>query len=203
MNCVILAAGYATRLYPLTQNTPKPLLEIGGKTVIDRLLDQLSETPFEQIVVVTNARFEQQFRDWAPAGIEVVANASVEADDRQGAVADLLLGLDQCGSAAPCLVSAADNINPFSVAEFVRAYTGDTQAAVWFNPSQEDQTRRGNVVREANRITQFVEKPNPAVSSWAAAPLYLLNAEDCGRVSAFLDGHPRLEQRDAPGHFFA
>ena len=68
MKCIILAAGYATRLYPLTENFPKPLLKVGGKAIIDWLVDDiLSSRLVDEFVVVSNHRFAEHFRKWAAA----------------------------------------------------------------------------------------------------------------------------------------
>ena len=68
MKCVILAAGYATRLYPLTRNFPKPLLEVGGRTILDHLIDQIRDIPdIDHVHLVTNNRFAGHFQDWLTA----------------------------------------------------------------------------------------------------------------------------------------
>ena len=64
MTAIILAAGYATRMYPLTLNFPKPLLEVGGKRIIDWLLDDLESSGVERTVVVSNHKFIDQFEAW-------------------------------------------------------------------------------------------------------------------------------------------
>ena len=63
MNVIVLAAGYATRLYPLTQNFPKPLLEIGKKPVINHLIEKLEEINIQQAYIVTNSRYYPHFKE--------------------------------------------------------------------------------------------------------------------------------------------
>ena len=203
MNIVILAAGYATRLYPLTKNFPKPLLEVGDQTIVDRMLEQLRKMRPNKIVLVSNQKFAAHFIDWCPADVELVVNNSTNAEDRQGAIGDLALGLAVVDSTENCLVLAADNIFEFDFAEVVPMNTRHCVVGVWQNPNPEDQTRRGNVQLDEDKVVQFVEKPPKAISPWAAAPVYLLTEEALKLVPVFLqDVHDRdISERDAPGHF--
>ena len=84
MTCIVLAAGYATRMYPLTLNFPKPLLEVGGKKIIDWLLDDINDSGVNQTVVVTNHKFYDQFLAWAKTrnNITVLDDGSTENDNR-------------------------------------------------------------------------------------------------------------------------
>src|SRR6478672_7423291 len=100
MNVLILAAGYATRLYPLTLNKAKPLLEVAGKPMIERITDQLSAaTGIETIYVVTNAKFASQFQEWADklnkaggtAQLKIINDGSTSDDDKLGAIGDINL----------------------------------------------------------------------------------------------------------------
>ena len=93
MKCLILAAGYATRLYPLTENFPKPLLEVQGKTILDWLTEDIGET---DTVVVTNHRFAPIFEDWAKAkaNITVLDDGTSSNETRLGAVCDIRFGVN-------------------------------------------------------------------------------------------------------------
>ncbi|MBQ2850790.1 MAG: NTP transferase domain-containing protein, partial [Thermoguttaceae bacterium] len=108
MNCIVLAAGYATRLYPLTENFPKPLLEVGGKTIVDWLLDDLNRSgKIKRCAVVSNAKFAEHFRQWRDAKqagetkfnapIEIVDDGSTSNETRIGAVKDILFALETLG----------------------------------------------------------------------------------------------------------
>src|SRR5207253_6554744 len=100
MNALILAAGYATRLYPLTLNKAKPLLEVGGKPIIEWLVDHLVEVPdLETIFIVTNDKFAKHFQDWADnyqrtqpkARFKVINDGSTTDDNKLGAIGDINL----------------------------------------------------------------------------------------------------------------
>ena len=124
MKAIILAAGYATRLYPLTKNFPKPLLEVGGKTILDYLVDQLKTIAgIDGAYVVTNHRFYGHFADWARTNravhtggeIEVLNDGTTSNDDRLGAVGDIQFAIEARDIADDVLVLAADNILLFSL----------------------------------------------------------------------------------------
>ena len=119
MKCVILAAGYATRLYPLTEHFPKPLLKVGEKTILDWLADDLSATgQIEESCVVSNHRFARHFEAWVdgrPERITVLDDGSTDNENRLGAVRDLLLAAERLGEADELLVIAGDNLLDFSL----------------------------------------------------------------------------------------
>ncbi|MFP3947409.1 MAG: NDP-sugar synthase [Longimicrobiales bacterium] len=140
MRAVILAAGFGTRLHPLTRDRPKPLLDLAGRPVIDHILDRVlaAESIRGPVLVVTNAKFEEDFRRWRAGlprdrgdGVRIVANDVREAADRRGAVADLRLGLRNAASAGRdsvdsvrqdfegYVVIAGDNVFGFPLDELV------------------------------------------------------------------------------------
>ena len=88
MTCIVLAAGYATRMYPLTLKFPKPLLEVGGKKIIDWLLDDMESSGIDRIVVISNHKFIKQFTSWAEkrSNTTVIDDGSLDNDHRLGAV---------------------------------------------------------------------------------------------------------------------
>ena len=202
MKAVVLAAGFATRLYPLTRHFPKPLLEIGGMPLIDHLLDKLSGVPLTSVAVVCNRRFETEFRRWQPAHVELVVNEAMDNETRLGAIGDLALAL----GASPqedMLVAAADSLFEFSLSGFVDHFSASRRSTVcvWHNADEADRRRRGNaIVGAGDELLSFAEKPPEPQSSWSSAPLYAYRAEDAARVHEFLreGGNP-----DAPGHFVA
>ena len=118
MKCVILAAGYATRLYPLTQNYPKPLLEVGGKPILDWLVEDVADV-VDEVIVVTNHKFADIFEKWAVKRMEqirVVDDGTETNETRLGAVRDIqLAATDDCDY----LVMAGDNMLDFSLKGFI------------------------------------------------------------------------------------
>ncbi len=200
MRAIILAAGFATRLYPLTRHTPKPLLEVGGMTIIDRLLGLLRDHGVADIDVVTNAYFADQFRRWCPADVSLHVSPARSNEERLGAVADLQWVLERTEHSRPCLVVAADTLFNFTLGPVLKRFQEAERSlvCVWPNPIPADRSQRGNVVIGANsQIVTFEEKPRHPKSIWSSAPLYCYTPEALGAVAEYLSqgGHA-----DAPGH---
>ena len=119
MKCIILAAGYATRLYPLTENFPKPLLEVAGKTILDRLIDDI-DAYIDEFILVSNHKFFDQFSDWAKERkITVIDDGSIRNEERLGAVRDLELAVNASQIEEDCMVMAGDNLLDFSLKSFI------------------------------------------------------------------------------------
>ena len=210
MKAIILAAGYATRLYPLTKNFPKPLLEVGGKTILDRLVDEIKTIEdITGVYVVTNRRFYGHFAEWAckhksiRTGLEtkILDDGTTSNDDRLGAVGDIQFAIEARDIADDVFVLAADNILLFSLQELVNTFKSNpvSYIAVRHNPDYHDRKRRGNVqLGEDNRVLQFIEKPDRPISEWSASPVYIYPASILPRFKEYIanGGNP-----DAPGHF--
>ena len=200
MNVIVLAAGYATRLYPLTQDFPKSLLEVGGRSILERLLEKVFELDVDKITLVSNARYADHFRDAVPSRVDLLVNRSTKVSDRLGAVADLELAL-MTDIPDQALVLAADNILTFNLADFLSHFreAGCGSLCAWHNPDLNDRCMRGNVEFDtAGYLTQFVEKPQRPKSAWSTAPIYAYTQDDLVLVAEYLKqaGNP-----DAPGHF--
>lgn len=127
MKCLILAAGYATRLYPLTENYPKPLLQVGEKTILDWLVDDLvATTDIDEFVVISNYKFAQHFEDWKenkvktrPYEIIVIDDGTSTNETRLDAVKDIQLAVETLNVADDLLVMTGDNVLDFSLSRFV------------------------------------------------------------------------------------
>ena len=123
MKCLILAAGYATRLYPLTENYPKPLLKVGDKTILDWLVDDIDTAgAVDEYVVISNHKFACHFEDWAKTKsqkITVVDDGTDTNETRLGAVKDIQFAIDNLGLDDDMLVIAGDNVLDFSLTRFM------------------------------------------------------------------------------------
>ena len=123
MKCLILAAGYATRLYPLTENFPKPLLTVGEKTILDWLLDDINTSgAVDEYIVISNHKFAQHFEVWAKIKaykITVVDDGTETNETRLGAVKDIQYAIDKLGIDDDMLVIAGDNVLDFSLTKFI------------------------------------------------------------------------------------
>src|ERR1041385_5748581 len=171
MNVLILAAGYATRLYPLTLKKAKPLLEVGGKPMIEWVLDNLAGVAdIETVYVVTNAKFAADFQTWADryqdrhrgVKIKIVNDASTSDDDKLGAIGDIQFVLNREPlSESGLLIVAGDNLFSDSLEDFVaQAKTTDATVAVYDVGDKEAIRKYGNIDIDAQgTITHFEEKP--------------------------------------------
>jgi glucose-1-phosphate thymidylyltransferase len=197
---LILAAGYATRLRPLTDSVPKQLLPVGGRPMVDWIVDQLRETDADEIHLVTNARFAGDFRQWAPGGVRIHDDGTTSNDDRLGAIGDIqFVGLDD-----DLLAIAGDNLFDFSLAElegFWRDRPGSSCVAVHDVGERELAKKYGIVaIDDDQRITEFVEKPSDPPSTLAATATYLFARDHVRLIDTYLEaGNPR----DQPGNFIA
>jgi glucose-1-phosphate thymidylyltransferase len=210
MNVLILAAGYATRLYPLTKKKAKPLLEVGGKPMIEWVLDNLAGVrDIETVYVVTNAKFAVDFQAWADhyrdrhAGvkIKIVNDGSTSDGDKLGAIGDIQFVLTREPlSGSGLLIVAGDNLFSDSLADFV-AQARKTQAtvAVYDVGDREAIKRYGNIDIDAQgTIAHFEEKPEKPRSTLAAIALYYYSPKVLELVPIYLAAGNNPDQ---PGRF--
>lgn len=207
MNALILAAGYATRLYPLTKGFPKPLLDVGGRTILDHLLDQLEAIDaIARVWLITNHRFMPHFTKWRDGRggkkqVELIDDGTLTNDDRLGAVGDLRLALDSIGAEDDLLVTAADNLLEFALTDFVRAFQRRPVSHLCVHVVNDPaRLRRTGVVSlgEDDRVLEFREKPAEPPGNLAVPPIYLFARSTLPRVADYLAGGGSPE---APGHF--
>ena len=206
VTAVLLAAGYATRLYPLTQDRPKALLPLGSGTILDAVCRSLDTVPgLARRLLVTNRRFAGQFRAWQQASradMTVIDDGTHSAETRLGAIRDLALAAASAGSGDDLLVVGTDNLFRWPLGDFVsqaqRAHPAPS-VALWSAPSRNAATQFGVVVRDATgRITAFAEKSPQPPSADVSLCVYYFPAPMRGQLDAFLQGGGNA---DAPGYF--
>ncbi len=195
MKAVILAAGYATRLRPLTEDVPKHLLPVGDRPMLDWVLDRVREVEeLDAIHLVTNSRFAPAFAGWAERhGVSVHDDGTTSNEDRLGAVGDLRLAIEEAGlEDDELIVLAGDNLFEFSlprIVEWSRAKpqpasavplhdVGDLELATHYGIAETD---------GEDRIVRFVEKPSDPPSTLASTLIYLLPREHVRLVRTYLD----------------
>lgn len=204
MKCLILAAGYATRLYPLTENFPKPLLKVGSKTILDWLIDDISSSGrVDGFVVISNHKFARIFEDWAPAGVTVVDDGTSSNETRLGAVCDIQFAIDRLGLDEDLLVIAGDNVLDFSLCRFIDyAQSKGTSCIMrYFEPEENRLHKSGVVETDAHdRVLSMEEKPAAPRSHWCCPPFYYYTRADARRVR---EGIAAGCGTDAPGSFIA
>ena len=209
MKALIVAAGYATRLYPLTQNFPKPLLEIGGITILDRLLEDLdSIQEIDQHIVVTNATFAPIFQKWLAnrkytKHVLIVDDGTTTNDNRLGAVKDILFVLDSLQIEDDLLVLAGDNVVDFSFAPFIKyaVEKGSSCLTCHDEPSMTALQKTGVLeATEDMRVLAMHEKPQVPSSHWAVPPFYFYRKTDLPLIRKALENGCGA---DAPGNLMA
>ncbi len=123
MKCLILAAGYATRLYPLTENFPKPLLPVRNKPILDWLIDDIETAKtIDEYIVISNHKFAHHFEDWAknkPQTISILDDGTETNETRLGAVKDIQFAIETKNLSDGLLVIAGDNLLDFSLRDFI------------------------------------------------------------------------------------
>lgn len=206
MKNIVIAAGYATRLGELTKDFPKPLLKIGGSTILGRMLDDIDRIPeIDEHIIVTNHRFAHIFEQWASAQsyskpITIVDDGTENNESRLGAVCDLLYAMEKLHVDDDILVVAADNLLFFSFADFVNYAKQKASSCIMRHeqPSIEKLQRTGVVVLDASeRVVNMEEKPECPKSHWAVPPFYIYLKKDLGVVRHAVEHGCG---KDAPGN---
>lgn len=207
MKCLILAAGYATRLYPLTENFPKPLLEVRGKAILDWLVDDIDTLgAIDEYVVISNHKFARYFEAWAKTKsmkITVVDDGTSTIETRLGAVCDIQFAIDMLNLDDDMLVIAGDNVLDFSLTRFI-AYTVQKKTSCvmrYYEPSERKLRGCGVVtIDDKDLILNMTEKSQNPATHWCCPPFYFYTREDAKLVKTGIEAGCGT---DAPGSFIA
>lgn len=207
MKCLILAAGYATRLYPLTENFPKPLLMVGKKTILDWLIDDIDISGLvDEYIVITNHKYAKHFVDWSEnhkQKITVVDDETTSNETRLGAVKDIQFAISELGLQDDMLVIAGDNVLDFSLTKFI-TYASEKQTSCimrYYEPSYEKLLKCGVVtIDETDKVIEMTEKSPTPATHWCCPPFYYYTEEDARLVQ---DGIDAGCGTDAPGSYIA
>lgn len=207
MKCLILAAGYATRLYPLTENFPKPLLTVGGKTILDWLVDDIdSAKMIDEYVVISNHKYAHHFEAWAKTKkqkITVVDDGTSTNETRLGAVKDIQYAIEALNIDDDMLVIAGDNVLDFSLTRFIVYATEKKTSCVmrYYEPEFKKLLKTGVVTVEENDVvTKMTEKSPEPETHWCCPPFYYYTSSDSKLIANAIDDGCGT---DAPGSFIA
>ncbi len=214
MIALVLAAGYATRLYPLTLNTPKPLLTVGPKTMIDYIVDEIETIcDVNKIVVVTNHRFAGHFDEWAQkrlsedAGngislpIEIIDDGTTDDSNKLGAIGDIQFVIDKLSIDEDLMIIAGDNLFTYKLSDmydFFKTNGKDTLVAI--HVESVEQLRKLAVANldEDGKVLSLAEKPKEPKSHTAIYATYMYLKETLPMIRQYLD---EGNTPDAPGNF--
>ena len=207
MKCLILAAGYATRLYPLTENYPKPLLTVGDKTILDWLIDDIDTLgEVDEYVVISNHKFAHHFEKWAAQKsqkITVVDDGTESNETRLGAVKDIQFAIDTLALDDDMLVIAGDNVLDFSLTKFIRYAKAKNASCImrYYEPEHKKLLKCGIVTVDAqDRILNMTEKSPEPATHWCCPPFYYYTREDARLVKKGIEAGCGV---DAPGSYAA
>ena len=207
MKCLILAAGYATRLYPLTENFPKPLLKVREKTILDWLLEDIATSGVvDEYVVISNHKFAGHFQEWANGHalpITVLDDGTESNETRLGAVRDIQFAIDELGLSEDLLVIAGDNLLNFSLTDFIAYQRKKDSTCImrYYEPDINKLHKTGVAeVADDDRIISMEEKPANPKSNWCTPPFYIYKAADVPLVKKGIESGCGV---DAPGSFIA
>jgi glucose-1-phosphate thymidylyltransferase len=206
---LVLAAGYATRLRPLTDEVAKPLLPLAGRPMLDYLYEKIASVEeVDEVHVVTNSRFAADFRAWAergerPVPVTVHDDGTSSNEDRLGAIGDVRFVLERAGlEGEDLLVVAGDNLFEFDLGEFAAFWRSkEDGSAIGVHDVGDLELMRHYAMVELTgdgRIALFVEKPEEPTSTLAGIAVYLFRADHAALVHTYLnDGN----SPDQPGRF--
>ena len=203
MKCLMLVAGYATRMYALTREYPKPLLKVRGKAILDWLLEDLRKSDkIDEFILISNHKFIEEFRRWAQkqtVPIRLVDNGTCSNEERLGAVRDIQFAVDAAGIDDDLLVVAGDYLTDFSLTHFIDYAIGkQTSCIMHCNEPDLKSLRRSGVCElgEDGRLLNMEEKPAEPKTHFSALPFYFYTAEDVRKIpTAIAEGCGT----DAPG----
>lgn len=207
MKCLILAAGYATRLYPLTENFPKPLLKVGEKPILDWLIDDIDGANLvDEYIVISNHKFAHHFNEWAKKSekrITIVDDGTDSNETRLGAVKDIQFAIEKLGIDDEMLVIAGDNVLDFSLTKFISYCKEKNTSCImrYYEENEKKLTKCGIVTIDDNdKILSMVEKPEIPPTHWCCPPFYYYTKADAKLVAKGIESGCGT---DAPGSYIA
>ena len=214
MNAILLCAGFATRMEPLTKDFPKALLDVGGKPVIDHLIGQILDfRGLDSIRIITNARFFKHFLAWGETrrgaitergiSLHIINDGIARAEDRLGAAGDLGFAVKALLRNDGSLVAAGDNIFRFPLEPYWDEFLSGDKSYVLALPTEDTPKLRKTGVLELdsdNRVLAFHEKPENPPSNFACPALYFLKPETLDLIHEYLSSP---DARDEIGYFIS
>ncbi len=213
MKTIILAAGYATRLYPLTKDKPKALLPVGSKPLLTHLLENIRRIPGDnEVVLVTNDRFASLFDKWSKdvalggsdgSDIRVLNDGTTSNENRLGAIGNLQFAIQNCGIQEDVLVLASDNLFDGELKDFVSfARSKKAEACIGTYDIKDPSIAAGRYgiieIDDSFRITGIEEKPEKPKTSFVSMGVYYFSKTTLSGISEYLK---HTSKKDAPGYY--
>ena len=206
MKGLILAAGYGTRLYPLTLDRPKPLVKVGGKTILERLLGKFEKIEScDEVYIVTNGKFYEMVEKWVAGRdfslkVTVINDKTVSNEDRLGAIGDINLVLEETNPQDDVLIAAGDNLFEFDITDFIDfSHRKNKFSVALFDVKDKALAKKYGIVivDKEGKVEEFQEKPEVPKSTLASTGIYFFPKGKLGKMKEYMDsGLPK----DAPGN---
>ncbi|MCR4336109.1 MAG: nucleotidyltransferase family protein [archaeon] len=197
MKALILAAGYAKRLWPLTKNKPKPLLIVKEKPIVEHIIKHFDDIPeIDEILIVTNEKFSLNFEQWTDEfsgklPIKIINDMTTSNEDRKGAVGDMKFSIDEEKIDDDLLVIAGDNLFEYKLADFYKFFKEKKSSVIAckdMNSKEEVKEKFGVVELDSNgKIIGFEEKPAEPKSSLASTACYIFSKEDLKEINLYIE----------------
>lgn len=207
MKCLLLVAGYATRLYPLTIDKPKSLLPVGGKTILEHLIDKIEQVPqISETILVSNARFADQFAAYIKEigqddRISTINDGTYNNETRLGAIGDMALAIKEKVIDEDLMVLAGDNLFDFSLADFAAFQTSVQADCITVHKEERMEALRKTGVADIDskgKVLSFEEKPKNPKSDYAVPPFYIYKKDTLPLIQTYIS---EGNNPDAPGQF--
>jgi len=182
MKAIILAAGYGTRLGTLTQNTAKPLLSVGKKTILDHIVEKVQLLPqISQTYIITNQKFYRDFEQWKQkqnySKLVIINDHTITNEDRLGSIGDINFVIQQEKINDDLLIIGGDNLFEDDLQHFIQFFNATKSSSIMLHDVKSlnlAQTLGIASINETNQITSFIEKPETPSSTLASTLIYLL-----------------------------
>ncbi|MAG08132.1 hypothetical protein CMO89_01560 [Candidatus Woesearchaeota archaeon] len=207
MKCILLAAGYATRLYPLTENQPKPLLKISGKPIIEHIIEKVDEIKeIDEIFIVTNNKFFEHFNEWNKGfssrfKIKILNDGTLSNDDRLGAIGDLNFVIKTENINEDFLQISGDNLFQFGLKDMHKGFDEKKNISIaLYDVRNIEEAKKLGIcaVDENSKVIDFEEKPAEPKSTLCSIGVYFYPKATVELLNQYLtEGN----SSDMPGKF--
>lgn len=208
MEAVILAGGFAKRLWPLTKDTPKPLLEVGGRPILEWVLEKVLALETRRVYISINRKFEPAFREWLSSfkekgRVELVVEPAMSEGEKFGAIAAWQYLIEQKGVKDELISVSGDNLFEFGLEGLVELSREEKAVAFGlFDVERPELARKYGIVEldQEGKVVSFEEKPENPRSTLASTGIYVFPEEKLALIKEYLEqgGSP-----DQPGRFLA
>lgn len=206
MKALVLAGGYAKRLWPLTLNKAKPLLEVGGKPIINYIIEKLEKNDeITEIIISTNAKFEPVFKEWVQKygfdKLKFVIEETHSENEKFGAIAGINFAIKLANIDEDCIILAGDNLFSFDINDFIALFKEKSAPVLAvFDVKDKELAKKYGIAAldDSNKVVGFEEKPENPKSTLASTGCYVFPKATLELFAEYLD---QSDKKDAPGFF--